>query len=95
MKSLRILALALIVSMLSSSSFSVADGYTITLDVNKIDVQNFDQQYYKINLNDAVSAKNNQKMFSGQPQFYRSRIDCVPEIFANSSSVKGSSRDVT
>jgi len=73
----RIVALALIGIMLSSSSLSVANGYTIKLDISKINIindQNYDQQFYKINLNDGVSASYNQKKFSGQPQPYKIKL---------------------
>ncbi len=45
--------------MLSSSSVSVADGYTVWLNINEISSindQNNDQRFYNINLKDAVSA---------------------------------------
>jgi len=67
----RIVALALIGIMLSSSSVSVADGYTVWLDINEINSindQNNDQQFYNINLKDGVAASLSQKKISGPAQ---------------------------
>ena len=54
MQKSRILALALIGIMLSSSSVSVADAYTIWLEPNEFNPNNdqkIEQQFYNINLN--------------------------------------------
>ena len=56
----RIVALALISIVLSSSSFSVADGYTIMVEVKDIKSAKHDfkneSNYYKINLIDNVKS---------------------------------------
>src|SRR3972149_2827038 len=60
----RIVALALISIMLSSSSFSVADGYTIWFEVkeiNAVTTPNSNEQFYKINLKDNTLADTNDK----------------------------------
>ncbi|MFB5631677.1 MAG: hypothetical protein ACE5RN_08845, partial [Nitrosopumilaceae archaeon] len=77
MQKSRILALALIGIMLSSSSVSVADGYTIWLDTNKINSINFqknEQRFYNINLIDGVAVNNNQKKFSEEPNEYKIKL---------------------
>src|SRR3972149_1643672 len=69
----RIVALALISSMLSSSSFSVADGYTIWFEVkeiNAVTTHNSNEQFYKINLKDQTLANTNDK-FAGLSIPYR------------------------
>ncbi len=61
----RIVALALIGIILSSSSLSVADAYTLSLNINTTPLVASQAQIYKINLIDDVSAslKDNQKDF--------------------------------
>src|SRR3990172_10744286 len=69
----RIVALSLISIMLSSSSFSVADGYTIWFEVkeiNAVTTHNSNEQFYKINLKDQTLANTNDK-FAGLSIPYR------------------------
>ena len=59
----KILALFLIGIILSSSSVSIAEAYTISFNVNTVSLVTAYPQIYKINLIDDVSASftNNQK----------------------------------
>src|SRR3989304_6978783 len=81
----RIVALALISIMLSSSSFSVADGYTIWFEVKEINAattHNSNEQFYKINLNDAISARLSQHYFD-DPQPYKIKLFDSASVFIN------------
>src|SRR3970282_1940707 len=81
----RIIALALISIMLSSSSFSVADGYTIWFEVkeiNAVTTHNSNEQFYKINLNDAISARLSQHYFD-YPQPYKIKLFDSASVFIN------------
>ena len=69
--------------MLSSSSVSVADGYTVWLNINEINLindQNNDQRFYNINLKDGVSSSLSQKKISGSAQTLK--IKLVDSAFA-------------
>src|SRR3989304_467485 len=81
----RIVALALISIMLSSSSFSVADGYTIWFEVkeiNAVTTPNSNEQFYKINLKDAISARLSQHYFD-YPQPYKIKLFDSASVFIN------------
>jgi len=82
----RIVALALIGILLSSSSVSLASGYTVWLDIGKINSindQNYDQQFYNINLKDAVSASLSQKKFSDGSHVYKIKLFDSTSVFLN------------
>jgi len=82
----RIVALALIGIMLSSSSVSVADGYTVWLDINEINTmndQNYDQQFYNINLKDTVAASLSNKKISGPAQTLKIKLVDSVSAFIN------------
>jgi hypothetical protein len=71
--------------MLSSSSFSVADGYTIWFEVkeiNAVTTPNSNEQFYKINLKDAISARLSQHYFD-YPQPYKIKLFDSASVFIN------------
>src|SRR3989337_1129201 len=71
--------------MLSSSSFSVADGYTIWFEVkeiNAVTTHNSNEQFYKINLNDAISSRLSQQYFD-YPQPYKIKLFDSASVFNN------------
>src|SRR3972149_8736809 len=81
----RIVALALISIMLSSSSFSVADGYTIwfeVMEINAVTTPNSNEQFYKINLKDVISARLSQHYFD-YPQPYKIKLFDSASVFIN------------
>jgi len=85
-KTLRIVALALIGIMLSSSSVSVADGYTIWLDIreiNPVNDQKTEQEFYNINLNDGVSVKISEKKINGGSHPYKIKLFDSSSVFIN------------
>jgi len=78
----RIIALALIGIILSSSSLSVADAYTITLNIHTTPFAISHPQIYKINLFDHTAA-NYEKKFAGSPAL--NQINLVDGISADLS----------
>ncbi len=85
----KILALALIGIILSSSSLSVADAYTISLNIHTTPLAISHPQIYKINLFDHT-ATNNEKKFAGSPAL--NQINLVDGISADlSESINGMS----
>src|SRR3972149_217508 len=82
----RIVALALISIMLSSSSFSVADGYTIWFEVKEINAEttpNSNEQFYKINLLDGVSSRITSDVYDNGKPYQINLIDGILAIISN------------
>src|SRR3990172_6995119 len=87
----RIVALPLISIILSSSSFSVADGYTVWLEVSDIKAakQDFrnESNFYKINLIDDVSASLINKMIQ-KPSPYKIKLFDSASVIIYDSNYK-------
>ena len=83
----RIVALALISILLSSSSISVADGYTVWVEINEIKIAKEDfrneSKLYKINLIDDARASLTNNMFLN-PLIYKIKlIDSASILLGN------------
>jgi len=80
--------------MLSSSSVSVADGYIVWLnihEINPINDQNYDQQFYNINLKDSVAASLSYKKISGPAQTLK--IKLIDSVFTYINDVDQASEE--
>src|SRR3989304_6057 len=82
----RIVALALISIMLSSSSFSVADGYTIWFEVkeiNAVTTPNSNEQFYRVNLVDGVSSRITSDVYDKGKPYQINLIDGISALISN------------
>ena len=86
----RIVALALISIILSSSSFSVADGYTVWLEVSDIKAakQDFSNEsnFYKINLIDDVTASLTNNLIQKQSPYKIKLFDSASVLIYDSNN---------